>query len=72
MNHFDSLCYLTLLDVLDSHDVDRGRNDVDEVFSNLDTKVMTMGFTDDLLYPDDLVCAVGNRFKYHKHFFVPR
>lgn len=71
MNHFDSLCYLTLLDVLDSHDVDRGRNDVDEVFSNLDTKVMTMGFTDDLLYPDDLVCAVGNRFKYHKHFFVP-
>jgi len=71
MNHFDSLCYLTLLDVLDSHDVDRGRNDVDEVFSNLDTKVMTMGFTDDLLYPDDLVSAVGKRFKYHKHFFVP-
>ena len=71
MNHFDYACYLTLLDVLDSHDVDRGRDDVDEVFRNLDTKVMTMGFTDDLLYPDDLVRAVGERFKFHKHFFVP-
>ena len=70
-DYFDAACYLTLLDVLDSHDVDRGRNDVDTVFRQLDTKVMTMGFTDDLLYPDDLVRAVGERFKYHKHFFVP-
>ncbi|PHK50068.1 homoserine O-acetyltransferase MetX [Staphylococcus edaphicus] len=70
-HHFDASCYLTLLDVLDSHDVDRGRDDVDEVFRNLNTKVMTMGFTDDLLYPDDLVKAVGERFKFHKHFFVP-
>jgi len=70
-NYFDAACYLTLLDVLDSHDVDRGRDDVDAVFRQLDTKVMTMGFTDDLLYPDDLVRAVGERFKYHKHFFVP-
>lgn len=69
--HFASECYLTLLDVLDSHDLDRGRDDVDAVFGSLDTKVMTMGFTDDLLYPDDLVKAVGERFKYHKHFFVP-
>ena len=44
---------------------------MDAVFGSLDTKVMTMGFTDDLLYPDDLVKAVGERFKYHKHFFVP-
>lgn len=71
MKHFSYSCYLTLLDVLDSHDVDRGRDDVDEVFSKLDTKMMTMGFADDLLYPDDLVYAVGQRFKYHKHFFVP-
>ncbi|MCG7337736.1 alpha/beta fold hydrolase family protein [Staphylococcus sp. ACRSN] len=69
--HFASECYLTLLDVLDSHDLDRGRDDVDSVLSTLDTKVMTMGFTDDLLYPDDLVRAAGERFKYHKHFFVP-
>jgi len=69
--NFDPLSYLTLLDVLDSHDIDRDRKDVDEVFGRLDTKVMTMGFTDDLLYPDDLVYATGARFKYHKHFFVP-
>ena len=65
------MSYLTLLDVLDSHDIDRDRTDVDEVFGRLDTKVMTMGFTDDLLYPDDLVYATGARFKYHKHCFVP-
>lgn len=70
-NNFDLDCYLTLLDVLDSHDIDRGRDDVTEVFSSLETKVLTMGFTDDLLYPDDLVRAVGERFKYHRHFFVP-
>lgn len=69
--HFDPLSYLSLLDVLDSHDIDRDRTDVDEVFGRLDTKVMTMGFTDDLLYPDDLVYATGARFKYHKHCFVP-
>ena len=44
-----------MLDVLDSHNVDRGRTDVDEVYQSLDTKVLTMGFIDDLLYPDDLV-----------------
>lgn len=70
-NNFDLDCYLTLLDVLDSHDIDRGRDDVTEVFSSLETKVLTMGFTDDLLYPDDLVRAIGERFKYHRHFFVP-
>ena len=70
-NNFDAQCYLTLLDVLDSHDIDRGRNDVNEVFANLNTKVMTLGFIDDLLYPNDLVQALGERFKYHKHCFVP-
>lgn len=69
--NFNRNCYLTLLDVLDSHDIDRDRTDVTEVFKSLDTKVLTMGFTDDLLYPDDLVRAVGERFKYHRHFFVP-
>ena len=43
-------------------------DDVDEVFQSLNTKVLTMGFTDDLLYPDDQVRAVGERFKYHRHF----
>ena len=70
-NRFDLKCYLTLLDVLDSHNIDRGRDDVDEVFQSLETKVLTMGFIDDLLYPDDQVRAVGERFKYHRHFFVP-
>ena len=31
-----------MLDVLDSHNVDRGRTDVDEVYQALDTKVLTM------------------------------
>ena len=69
--HYDLDCYLTMLDVLDSHNVDRGRTDVDEVYQALDTKVLTMGFIDDLLYPDDLVQQLGARFKYHRHFFVP-
>ncbi|HHW7746903.1 TPA: homoserine O-acetyltransferase MetX [Staphylococcus aureus] len=68
---FDLNCYLTLLDVLDSHNIDRGRTDVTHVFKNLETKVLTMGFIDDLLYPDDQVRALGERFKYHRHFFVP-
>ena len=57
-----------MLNVLDSHHLDRQRDDVDEVFQSLNTKVLTMGFTDDLLYPDDRVRAVGERFKYHRHF----
>lgn len=68
---YDLSCYLTMLNVLDSHHLDRQRDDVDEVFQSLNTKVLTMGFTDDLLYPDDQVRAVGERFKYHRHFFVP-
>ncbi len=50
---FDLQCYLTLLDVLDSHDIYRGRENVDKVYQSLNTKVLTLGFTDDLLYPDD-------------------
>ncbi|MCU5746448.1 alpha/beta fold hydrolase family protein [Staphylococcus sp. SQ8-PEA] len=69
--NFDLDCYYTLLDVLDSHNLDRGRDDVDEVLGSLETKVLTLGFTDDLLYPDDQVRAMGRRFKYHRHFFVP-
>ena len=64
---YDLSCYLTMLNVLDSHHLDRQRDDVDEVFQSLNTKVLTMGFTDDLLYPDDRVRAV-ERFKYHRHF----
>ncbi len=30
-----------------------------------------MGFIDDLLYPDDQVRALGERFDLHRHFFVP-
>ncbi|UXR78355.1 MULTISPECIES: alpha/beta fold hydrolase [unclassified Staphylococcus] len=67
--HLES--YLTLLDVLDSHDIYRGRDDVSAVFRMLDTKVLTIGFVDDLLYPDDQVEAVGQHFRYHRHFFVP-
>ena len=68
---FDLQCYLTLLDVLDSHDIYRGRENVDKVYQSLNTKVLTLGFTDDLLYPDDQVAALGKHFKYHRHFFVP-
>ena len=57
---YDLSCYLTMLNVLDSHNVDRGRTNVDDVYQSLDTKVLTMGFTDDLLYPDDQVRAVGS------------
>ena len=49
----------------------QGRTDVAEVLAQLDTKVLTLGFTDDLLYPDDQVRAMGARFQYHRHFFVP-
>ncbi|MBO1198253.1 alpha/beta fold hydrolase [Staphylococcus simiae] len=66
---FDLNCYVTLLDVLDSHNIERGRQDVNQVFGQLDTKVLTI--IDDLLYPDDQVKALGERFKYHRHFFVP-
>lgn len=67
---FDKDCYLTLLDVLDSHDIFRGRDDVEERLRQLETKVLTLGFADDLLYPDDQVRALGRFFKYHRHFYV--
>lgn len=68
---FDLQCYLTLLGVLDSHDIHQGRDDVEAVFQQLETKVLTFGFTDDLLYPNDQVEALGAYFKFHRHFFVP-
>ncbi|WP_239734615.1 alpha/beta fold hydrolase [Mammaliicoccus sp. G-M28] len=68
---FNKDCYLTLLDVLDSHDIFKGRDDVEVRLQQLETKVLTLGFADDLLYPDDQVRALGRFFKYHRHFFVP-
>ena len=40
-----------MLNVLDSHNVDRGRTNVDDVYQSLDTN-------EDLLYPDDLTRAI--------------
>ncbi|QLK85216.1 alpha/beta fold hydrolase [Staphylococcus sp. 17KM0847] len=69
--NFHLSSYLTLLDVLDSHDIYRNRDDVEAVFHMLQTKIVTLGFADDLLYPDDQVAAVGKHFRYHRHFFIP-
>lgn len=63
-------CYLILLDVLDSYNIDWGCIDVMYVFKNLEIKVLMMGFIDDLLYLDDQVCVLGECFKYYCYFFV--
>ncbi len=67
--HFDLNCYLTLLDVLDSHNIDQGGTDVTHVLKIRDKSVNDGVDKDDLLYPDDEVRALGERFKYHRHFF---
>ncbi|MBI5974979.1 homoserine O-acetyltransferase MetX [Staphylococcus canis] len=68
--NFDINCYLSLLGVLDSHNIYRGRHDVTETFQSLDTKVLTLGFKDDLLYPNDQIMELGESFQYHRHFFI--
>ncbi len=52
LRRFDANAYLTLLDVMDSHDVGRGRGEIPRVLGRLRSqRVLFLGIDSDLLYP---------------------
>lgn len=52
LRRFDANAYLILLDVMDSHDVSRGRDDLYRVLSRLKSgRTLFLGIESDLLYP---------------------
>lgn len=49
---FDVHSYRTLLDAMDSHDVGRGRGGVEGALRGVQGRLVGVGITDDLLYPE--------------------
>ncbi|MDF2380266.1 homoserine O-acetyltransferase [Nostoc ellipsosporum NOK] len=50
-NRFTALCYYRLSQSMDSHDVGRGRNGVEEALSQIRAKALVIGIKSDVLYP---------------------
>jgi homoserine O-acetyltransferase len=52
---FDAQSYLTLLDAMDAHDVGRGRGGPAAALSAFEGRLVGVGITSDVLYPEDEV-----------------
>lgn len=51
VSRFDANSYLYLLKAMDSHDIGRGRGGIDEALKRIQSDLLFVGITDDLLYP---------------------
>lgn len=52
IKRFDAHCYYTLLTVLDTHNVARGRSSVQDALSRIKARTLCIGFDTDLLIPE--------------------
>jgi homoserine O-acetyltransferase/O-succinyltransferase len=48
---FDADCYHTLSSAMDSHDVGRGRNSIEEALAKIEANTLVIGITTDILFP---------------------
>ena len=64
VGRFDANTYLRLVDAMDSHDLARGRGEMDQVLAGLKTPFLTVGISSDILYPatevEELATALPN------------
>jgi homoserine O-acetyltransferase/O-succinyltransferase len=51
VERFDANTYLTLVGAMDSHDLSRGRGDIAKVLASVQTPVLAIGISSDILYP---------------------
>jgi len=51
VERFDARCYVHLTDVMDTHDVSRGRGDYFDVLRSICQPTLVVGITTDILYP---------------------
>ena len=51
VERFDANCYLRLTEIMDTHDVSRGRGDYVEVLRGIELPTLVVGVTTDILYP---------------------
>lgn len=51
VERFDARCYVHLTDVMDTHDISRGRGEYFDVLSSIRQPALVVGITTDILYP---------------------
>jgi homoserine O-acetyltransferase len=51
VNRFNALCYYRLSESMDSHDVGRNRNGVEQALKTIKAKTLVIGIASDVLYP---------------------
>lgn len=51
VNRFNAPCYYTLLHALDTHNIGRGRNSIEEALTQISANTAVIGFESDLLIP---------------------
>ncbi len=61
VERFDANTYLTLIGAMDSHDLSRGRGQLDEVLASVQTPVLVVGISSDVLYPASEVLQLAGK-----------
>lgn len=51
VDRFDANCYLRLTEIMDTHDVGRGRGSYEDVLRGVDQPALVVGVSTDILYP---------------------
>ncbi len=67
VERFDANTYLTLMGAMDSHDLSRGRGRLDDVLASMQTPVLAIGISSDVLYPPSEVCGLAQALP-NSHF----
>lgn len=68
-NRFDANSYLTLLRAMNTHDIGRGRKNLELAASQFKAKVIAIAFTHDLIYPIDEIRSFTHLIP-DNHFYM--
>lgn len=70
IKRFNAQCYYTLLNALDTHNMGRGRNSIEEALAQISAKTVVIGFESDLLIPVEEQQFLAKHIPDSKYFEI--
>lgn len=70
VRRFDAYSYMTILNAFDTHDVARGRGEMDKVLSTIKAPTIVIGLTTDIIFLPDEMRDLCNKLPNAKYFEI--
>lgn len=67
---FDAYSYMTILDIFDSHDISRGRGNMEEVLDEIKAETACIAISTDILFPPESVKSMARCIKNSEYFEI--